>query len=330
MTRRECLELDRREWLRASGTAATLAMVPLSGCLGDSDDTDGESNGDESVPGEEWLVVPGALAEDLEHYDVRSTAPATVEEYADDINDGVWEEYQNRWLNWETTDPNPSDVHRLLIASGSISRPPDDRESVSFVVAEHDLDEETLQNDLQAAGFDTAGEYEGYELLEREDGLDMRALGDGAFISGARDPTEETDDDARRILEAVIDSSQGTAERYIDESEEVSAVLDTLDTRHNYQFDDYPRITQTEGHQGVFEGSIARGSSSLFEDGQVVGTHAEEFVEDTDVIQDAIEQFLDVAALFANAEDLDWDVVGSQVVVDWTVELELANRLQLG
>lgn len=321
--------MKRRECLRVGGTAVALGMVSLSGCLG-NDDEDGAGGNDDTIAGEEWLVVPGALADDLEHYDVRSTAPATVEEYAADLNQAAWDSYQSQWLNWETAQPDPGDVQRLILASGSIARPPDDRESVSFVVAEHELDEEALLGNLEAAGFDDAGEYEGFSLLEREEGLDMRALGDGVFVSGRRSPTEETDDDARRILEAVIDSSLGNADRYVDESDEVSAVLDTLDTHHNFRFDDYPGITQTQGRQGVFEGSIARGSSSRFEDGQVVGTHAEEFVEGTDVIESAIEDYLDVAALFANAEGLDWGVAGSQVVIDWTVDFEVANQVQLG
>lgn len=325
--------MERRDYVRVTGGLATLSMVSLAGCLGDSDDDDDEPDefDPSAVPAYEWLVHPNEITDEFNHYRARSTNPAAISEFADALNEEAYDRYTNAWLTWEAGDPTATDVSRITSARGSyLPEGTDEREILRFVVADHDLDEEGVTTAVTEAGFESAGEYSGFHLFERSDRTETRALGDGFLLSTVRTPADVTDSDAVDMLETLIDCYEGNADRYLDEREEVQNVLEALETEHSYLFDDYPAQTQTRGVDGVFEGSIARGSSGLLGDEVLTGKHVEEFVEGQDIQQPAIEEYLENAALFNNDnDDLDWDIVGPQLHIDWTTDLDLVNEVQL-
>lgn len=310
--------MKRRGFLSAA-SAATLSTVALAGC---TDDNGGATDSED--PALKWFPVPEALHEDLPDYKISATAPAIVGEYSDNFNAETWQSYRTKWLDWAAADPKPDDVDRLIIGEGKVNRGTKDVTDLIITIAEHSVERETITGNLEVDGFESTDAYEGFDLYKNEDGSDMRALDDGVLLSA------RLESGARTILEGLIDSSTGTVDRYYKANESVESVIDTIDTDHYYQFDQYPEITQTNGSSGLFSGSIARGFSNVLDDPEVDMRYVEVFKEGTDVKQAEIDSFIQSAAIFNTSGEVDHHIEGNRLIFEWSTRIDQLNITQLG
>jgi len=310
--------MQRRGFLKA-GSLATVSAMALAGCL-HSDDGETESN--DAVL--QWLPVPDALDEELEDYNVRATAPSVVGSYQENLSTEVWSTYSDKWLGWDAADPGPSDVDRLILGSGDAGRGTDEVKNIEITIAEHSLDNETIRSNLESDGFEAADGYEEFDVYTRDEGTDVRGLGDGALLSAKRDAG------ARPVLEAVIDSSLGNVDRYHEANDDVKSVIDTVDTEHYFQFDDYPEITETYGSRGVFAGSVARGFSNILGDPEVDMRYVEVLTEGADIKQSDIDTFVESAEIFRTSGDVEDRIEGRRLIFEWSTRIDKLNITQLG
>jgi len=296
--------MDRRSFLSGVAGAAAASTVALSGCLGGS--------GSESAA--DWIPAPTLFGAD--GYRAFSTAPASLGEIQGSFNPSTVDAYTARILDWEVADPDLADVARYTSGSND--------DEAGYIAVEHDLDTEMLASNLRDDGFGAAGEYEGFDLYETEDGVSARALSDGQLVAGV-DP-----DGGVAVVERVIDTGNGDAVRYHEADDAVSDVVGVIDTTDNFWLEGYRRITNTVATRGVFTDSIARGYSILLDDEEIEATRVEAFVEDADVEESAIETFTDENPLFDGAESLDWHIDGRLLVIEWTADPSALTLRQLG
>lgn len=308
--------MQRRKFLQVSGGLAALSAVPLSGCLGDD-------NG--GTPGTlDWLPAPGELHDSLEYYSTVSTAPATVQEYSDQLSAETWQNYQKKWLDWTVASPDASEVKRYVEGESPNTLQEKEGVVVAFIVVEHELDTETLATSVQAQGFEEVSGYGGFDIYQSSDGTSIRALDDGVLVAAL------TNDDGLGAAKKLIDSKQGNAERYVDSSDAINTITDSLDTDHNFRFEDFKEITTTRSSLGTFKGSTGRGYSTTIEDEQLSAKYVEKFVEGSEVKQEDIQTYTSEDDLFENANNLEISVEGSRLIIDWTADLGTLSLDQLG
>lgn len=312
--------MQRRKFLQVGGSLAALSTVGLAGCLGDDDD-----DGAGDPPGTlDWIPAPGALHDSLEYYSTFSTAPATVQEYADQLPSATWQSYQSKWLDWTIASPDASEVKRYIQGNSPDTLEKEEGVTVEFIVVEHELDTDSLAESIREQGFQEQDGHEGFDVYQTSDGTSVRALDDGVLVATL------TNDDGRDAAETFIDCKQGNVERYVDSSDTIGTVTDTLETTHNFRFEDFREITNTRSAMGVFEGSIGRGYSTLLEDDQVSAKYVEKFVEDTSIKQSDLDTYTSQDELFENADNLEMNVDGSRIIIDWTSEFGALSVDQLG
>lgn len=297
--------MHRRDVLETGCGLAVLSAVGMAGCLHGSSDDDEESHLD-------WLVAPEEIG--VDDYRVLSTAPSAVAEYSAELTTEIWDSYRNIWLDWEVADPEPTNVERLTVGQN---------DDTNYTVALHDIDTDTLADNLEMDGFEDADEYEGFSVYTRDD-TDARALEEGVLVSA------EDDEDARLVVESLIDSSLGNTARYHEENDDLEIVLDTLETDGNFRSNTYQQITDTISQQGVFAGSVARGQSTTLEADHLAVTRLEVLVDDTDIREEDIDSYVDTDPLFYHAEDVDHRVEGNQLIIEFEVSYDVANEDQLG
>lgn len=299
--------MNRRTYLRGLTAAAG---VSLAGCLGDDS---------ASTTGLDWMPTPDVFGE--EGYRVLVTPPAAVGEISDSLDSQTMANYRSQILDWQVADPEPSDVQRYVRGTANIRQAEND---AGYIAVEHELETDVLSSNLRDSGFREAGTYEGFEMYETDDGSSARALQDGIFVAAAG-PVGATG-----IVEGAIDTYDGTADRYEEANDAIADVVDAIDTSGNFRIEGYRENTNTIPRKGVFRGSVARGYSITLDKETVDGTRVERFVGDSDINEADIDTFTDSSPVFENAQGLDWEVDGSTLRIEWTIDTADLTIRQMG
>jgi hypothetical protein len=300
--------MNRRSFLRGVAGVTAVSTASLAGCLG------GDDSSPEAI---DWIPAPEFVAG--ESYRVFSTAPATVGGITDRLEPATVDAYRSQWLDWEVASPDLSDVQRYT--SGEADAPGETVDA-GYIAVEHELDRGMLADSLRSDGFEATGEYEGFDIYEGEGGA--RGLGEGTLLAGA-DP-----DGGTGLVESLIDASLGEIQRYHEANDAVADVVDALDLADNFRFRGYQKLTETIARQGVFEGSIGRGYSLTLGEETVEATRVEAFASDSDVSEEAIQQFTDENPLFTGGEGVDWSVEDGLLSIEWTADPGTLTPNQLG
>lgn len=302
--------MDRRSFLRGVAGAAAVSTASLAGCLGD---------GDSGTVAIDWVPAPEFVADTS--YQVFSTAPESVGEVAESLDQSTLDAYRSQWLDWEVASPGMSDVERYTTGEADV---PGDTGDSAFIAVEHGLDREPLAENLREDGFEAAGEYEGYELYDGENGQSARGLADGTLLAGV-DP-----DGGVGLVEALIDASQGEIQRYHEASDAVADVVDAIDLGDNFRFRSYQKQTNTIARRGVFSGSVGRGYSLRIDGGTAEATRVEVFAEGSDVPEEAVQTFTGENPLFTGGEGIDWQIDSGLLAIEWTADVGTLTPNQLG
>lgn len=303
--------MDRRSFLRGVAGAAAVSTASLAGCLGD--DGDSETGAIDWVPAPEFVADTG--------YQVFSTAPASVGEVADRLDPSTVDAYSSQWLDWQVASPEMSDVERYTTGEADA---PGETSNSAFIVVEHGLDREMLADSLREDGFETTGEYGGYEVYERGDGQSARGLADGSLLAGV-DP-----EGGAGLVERLVDASEGEIQRYHEASDAVADVVDAIDLADNFRFRSYQAQTDTIARQGVFRGSIGRGYSLRLDGETAEAIRVEVFEEGSDVSEEAVQTFTGENPLFTGGEGIDWELDGRLLAIEWTTDVATLTPNQLG
>lgn len=155
-----------------------------------------------------WLPVPDDIG-DSDHYQFIYLDTENLEANEDELPDNFdLSFFESRWnpvdIDWEDTS--------TILSFDSI------------VIADAEFTREDAVEDLEDEDFEEDTDHEGYTLYLGPNELQAFALNDSyvlvAFGAYTSDPIE--------MLEAVIDANSGEAERYGEDSEDMSALVDAL------------------------------------------------------------------------------------------------------
>lgn len=159
----------------------------------------------------QWLPAPDALDTEtywFGRYD-NDDWVATEDEFSDDFDLSDIED------NWDPLDVDIEDVGESLYIR--------DR-----WVYQAEYDRQEAVEDLEDEDYDDEEEIEGYTLYLNDDERRAFALGDSAFLFTRQYyDSEQPPEDA---LTAVIEAKTGEEDRYVDESDAMSKLGDTLGT----------------------------------------------------------------------------------------------------
>lgn len=305
---------SRRDVLRYGATAGGVGVVgALSGCsaigglLGDG--------ADPSYP--EWLAAPGEITDD-EHYAFFYEDIEGIRDAESAFNASVVDDFTN-WGVFDQYGLAPDDVEEVvrLAPVGS----PSQQYGFTPGVISGSFATEDVADTLETADWqetDSSGEYTLYRSPEEEQ---FAAVTEGivihdAFVPGiaSNDPTAD--------LEALIDTKNGEADRYVDVNEDMNVLVDELGTGTFVFGSTNDPIEETDVTFGRFEGLVAEGYTDTV-DGDSTDTELV-YVFDTadDVDMGAIEDWYagnDTSAAFDDSGDLSSSRDGRIVTITGTV-----------
>lgn len=304
----------RREVLRRAGEVGAAGVVAsTAGCLDSLPFVGGADY-------QQWLHEPGETGSDRDHYGFSYRNQAGILEKEDHLEDdyvGVFEE------GAPIIDVDADDIETNLFFG-------------SFWVVEGDFAKDDVAEELEDKGFDDEDDHEGYTIYFNEDpesryrGL-MYAVGDGSAVNLRGFPGDL--DTAIDWLEAPIDARTGGADRYVDESDAMATLVNTLGSKHIIEGRASEPLDGSNPESAYFEGMVARGSGVQIE-GKRSRLQRVFVFEDEDAASDAdVDDWADghedgdITPRNGNVpwwevDDISLNVAGTKVVAKGTIDSE--------
>lgn len=303
--------MHRRTVLQTTGALTVATGVGLAGCLDVF-----ESGSSDSAAA--WLVDPSHLDADYYHAGIQSTAAvaadlAEIDDRADEVIDAQLAP------GFELSRPDPRGITRRVTGGQGFGD--------GFEVVTGEFDQEALEEDLQAVGFEADGEYDGYTLYH--DGIENAGTDDAVDASAARRAyAVEADaivraevEDPVSLLESVIDTAAGEATGYADVNEDFERLLGLADERMA-TVGLYDRVEETNPEGGPLAGSIGQASTTRFDEPNTTITNHVLFEDEDDIDEAEVEDVYDTQEERAQSQidDLDVDEDIEYAVDDITVD----------
>jgi len=301
----------RRAMLRRSlATAGAGAIIGAAGCSSLPNPLGGGASY------ANWLPVPDDVS-DSDHYSFSYINMNAVESNEDAFDDdsvdpstfeGFWDPLD---LDWEDT----SSV--ITLGFG--------RFGFGGLVVEADYNRDDQISELEDEDYDEDSEYEGFTIMLSENEERAIALnGNAAVLTSATDSSGDTGDTDR--VEAVIDAKRGNEDRYGDDSEDMSLLLDRLGggTFVNGRTMEESDDDNPEG--GRFDAMVARGSRTKV-NGEtakqkwVVVYDSEDDV-DTGDLEDWVDENDGGGDQFDDVSDLSYNQNGRTGIITGTVDTD--------
>lgn len=294
----------RRSVLRRAGTAVGAgALASVAGCV---DSLPGLGSGGTSY--ETWLPEPDTVTSG-DHSSFWFLDTATFESNEDELDDSMVDTLESIEQVWQPVGVDWDETSTILLLDNVVP------------VVEADFETEDVVDDLEDEDFDEDDEYEGYRLFER----DTRgfAVGNGRLIAiGQFIRSEDPIDD----LEAIIDVNNGEEDRYVDEVEEMSVLVDELGngTSINGRTLDAPDEPAPE--QGVFDEMVAEGHASSINGETADETYVIVYDSEDDVDLDDLEDWVDENdgsdQQFDDLDDIEYTQKGRKGVITGTLDTD--------
>ncbi|WP_324664931.1 hypothetical protein [Haloarcula sediminis] len=197
-------------------------------------------------------------------------------------------------------------------------------DSVDVVTAEFDRD--AAVSDLQAAGYERAGEYEGHVRYRNGETGTVFALADGTILVSAVDRYGTTSADPTSRIETVIDAATGDVDRYAEDNEDMGTLVEELGRATLVGGRTMDEPESGAARSGRFENLVAEGARSV-----VDGTTVEEkwvylYDRPRDVDTAALEAYVaanddsseGVDARFGAVEDISYTTEGRKGIITGT------------
>lgn len=241
-----------------------------------------------------WLPAPDALDVDVYsfgRYD-NDDWTETEDEFSDDYDESGIED------QWEPIGVSLDDVSESLYFH-----------SIQVHVA--DFDRQDLVEDLEDENYDEEAEIEGYTLFLADGERRAFALNGSAFICTASYyDYEQSPEDA---LTAVIEAKAGTEDRYVDESDAMSKLIDTLGTNSSVTGETV-EDDEDDPANGRFDEMVAQGATASLDGETTEREWAVVYESGDDVDLDDLEEWVDENddeyGQFEDVDDIEYNQSG--------------------
>jgi len=296
-------DISRRRTLKLSVATASAGMFGgLAGCSnvpfigGGADYT-------------QWAFEPGTVS-DSDHLSASFVDYATIVDNEDSFDSDY---YESNFENTEDSFPinaadlGVEDLNWQVSVSGY----------GGAVVA--DYNQEDVVGELEDNDFDDETDHEGYTIYLGSD--EGRAVGiDGSTLvhSSGGFGTDESPD---AIVEALIDTSVGEEDRYVDENEHFAALSDEWGSPTVAFGSTQEPSEETNAQNGQFEGTTANGISIQVNGDTTDAKVAYVFEEEGDVDMDDVEEYADTDQ-FDDLDDIGTSQNGNVAVITGTIDTD--------
>lgn len=268
----------RRRLLKSTAVGVTLGaagcMEQVSDLAGTDSSDEAEGNGTEPTSDSDtgadyaaWLPSPEAY--DSNHYVFDLRRPSAILD-----NESHLEENASMLQDVsDFKDPFSPTEMDLLLSAGTL-----DTFEITVIVGGYDTGEVETAAKNGSLGFElsAAGDLHGFTIYEADGGGDALAVSEDAVVTSER----------RQMLEPAIEAWAGERERYVDTSDHLRTVIDTLGDgtslkAQTYEPDQHQRDDYVPG--AVASGSVLQVNGSttaytgtlVFEDGKAAGAEVQ-------------------------------------------------------
>lgn len=187
-----------------------------------------------------------------------------------------------------------------------------------------DFEKADLVEDLEDEAYDEATEREGYTIYVNEDDRRAFALDDSTVVLT---PTYyEREQEPQAALEAVIDAKAGKVDRYVDESDACSKLVDAMGTKSGVigrTFED----SEDDPQIGQFDGMVARGYTYAFDGATTDREWIVVYENESDVDTDDLEEWVEASSdreygAFTDVDDIEYSQSGRVGRISGTMDTD--------
>jgi hypothetical protein len=320
--------MDRRTVLR--GVCGTVGVAALAGCAGLL------GQGTDASDGTSWLPAPGVVSSGygVSQYNALLTSPTSVSNHREVLGPD-WESYQSRWLDTEYAFPTASELD--VVASGVSEA------GELFRVESGSVDSGRIAERLDVEGFEVAsGGDPDYSYYVSEDRRRGHAVNDSAIVTAQipedSDSADPSEFDFVGLLDAIIDSNQGVAERYTEETSALVPLANQGLSGDSILYDYHGDRFDTESTEdldpvaGEFTDHVATGQGQQLSGETTSVTFVLAFENEETFIQNPIESNVDTyvteSPQFQSWREVDWRREGRTVIINGVVRSTAVWPLQ--
>jgi len=189
-------------------------------------------------------------------------------------------------------------------------------------VATADYDAEAVAAALDGAGYAETGSEGDYTLYANDDGTRTVAVGGGALAT-ARDGFGAG---AAAKVEAAIAANAGDEDRYVDESDDFSTLLDRLGSGEFRTATTFDPESSTDTESGTFTGRVGEGVKLAVDGEETTLQYVHVFEDGEAVDADDVERWVDFSGdndgYFADVFDSSTEKNGRTAVTTGTIETD--------
>lgn len=304
----------RRAMLRRSlATAGAGALVGAAGCSSIPNPLGG------GTPYANWLPVPDDIS-DRDHYNFTYLNLDDIEKHEDELDDESIDpdSYEDFWdpldIDWE----DASGVTVLgfggLFGLGGFS-------------LEAEFNRSEIIADLEDQDFAEDSEYEGYTLMFNDDESRVYAIGDGAVVlTAARSTDGESSSGDTGLAEAIIDAQAGNVDRYGDDSDDMSTLIEQLGGGTIVNGRTMEERDDGDPANGTFEAMVARGRQVQINgqrsDVKYVIVYQSESDVDTGDLEDWVDENAGSDEQFDDVDDISYNKNGRSGVITGKIDTD--------
>lgn len=291
--------MNRRQFLTVGSTVATAGLAGCTDILGGDDGAGLDDVG-------AWLPDPVAIDSGLDHYAFEARSPAAQAEAVDDL----FVESSFR------PDPEFGSVTVTDVESTiSVSNASTAQSQYSFDLYFGSFDADWAETNLQNNGYNRVGSNDDLTIYDRNDTAAIAVSSDTAI-----EVTHQgSNPDAARLIDTLIDTEAGEVDRYTDAYSDMEVLLDSLPSGHNVEGEAFSEVSENAPEVGLFEGQVAGGTSETIDGRQVDVTEVLVFLDDRDVVERRIEEYIDESGEFRDfLSRPDYEIDGRSVTISGT------------
>lgn len=280
----------------------SIMVVGTAGCLGGhlaTEDNSTSNNGGF----QRWLVDPKTLEQD--HYMMRTMKPTQIADYSETFHREDWDSFRDTLVDlFDFARFYPEDLQRITMYHGY---------SAVFII-QGDFDQERLVENLRRNDYASSQEYGGFDLYvgtgERKSvGIDTDTI--VASVTDRRSPV--------RIVEYVIDASNGDERRYAEVNTDLAALLAASPLGHVTNTLTFDPIERSSIDQGQFRNQVGVAKSYSFREDDSDGEMTLVFLDERDIRTRDIEEWTHRSDEFRNWRDIDISAEGRVATVSGSI-----------
>lgn len=297
-------ELTRRRMMRnATAAVGAATLAGSAGCLGSLPFVGGGAGAYKK-----WLPDPGELNSESDHYRFSYIDMSTIVDNEDEFDEGTIEDIEGVEDIWSPVSVDWDETSDLIFFQAAY-------------VVQGDFSKDDVVSDLEDEDWDDDTDHEGFTIMLDEGEDRGMAVSDGTIVITSAfqgDPVDQA--------ETIIDTSNGDEDRYVDEEEDMKALVNALGGGTVVRGGTMEEVDEGQAESGRFDHQVAQGRTMRVngETSKVryVVVYEEKDDVDTGDLEDWVEENEDTDQEFDDVEDVSYKQNGRTGIIEGTMDTD--------